>query len=628
MIAATIFPQAASAGGPDDLQTSQEPVQLDFARAGFSKQISLPGLYSSKTVYLPVNPGYEPASLNLELLTTPLLPEGYLTISNRGNLLTGFPLESGASSITVPLTGAQVKNDYLELTFGLSLKGSDQCAAGNLYEVRILPTSSLALSGEPEPPGDIAHFFPPSLDKVIFYVPEPVGDDAANAVLWAASYLARKYPRGSGRLIVKKLTDRELALSDEEANDPFTRLIIWTPGSGAELIDRRDSLGAELMPALALGSATEAKKLFGAQAGMKAAVFRQEETRAVKLIDPTWPGKSISLSELGYPSKKVEGMGRMTAYYDFSLSDFGPNKYPTGLRLRIVHTPVQPGSTYVELALNGATFYTLPLNEDAADFNAKIPTSYLQRNNTLEIRFFYSPPGNDCSLGAMPFSATIDPESTLQLADGAPLTGFDGLPQAFLPDLGVYLDSRSVNRLQLATELVQAMQRTSKKALTASIVSQPNSPSLLAVGGEELAAELQAPIRGPGIRIYDTAGTTWLQVDADEPYAALQAYEKGEQTVLLLSSREEGLMKQLLDKVLAGDGWYGLHGDTALLSASGQEVVFKLNGTALRVASTGNYGSWIDEYRWLLIAVLVVIIVAILAVIYPRVVRPINKQDE
>lgn len=79
-------------------------------------------------------------------------------------------------------------------------------------------------------------------------------------------------------------------------------------------------------------------------------------------------------------------------------------------------------------------------------------------------------------------------------------------------------------KLQLAARLVQALQETTRTPLRPEVASDPHPRPLLALGGPGLPQTLKAPLRTPGFRLVDGAGTLWLEVNPGAPYAALQAF--------------------------------------------------------------------------------------------------------
>lgn len=611
---------------------AQQPAKalaINFEKLGIREPLVLSGSNASREVYLPINPGLKPEALELKVQAPPLLPEGYLTLESRGRTLAEIPLKAGEGtySISLPTQGLTLKDGLFHLKFRLNLKVDDLCESVDLYKVSIQPQSKVYLTGNAKLPSDLAHFFPPFLRKVVFYVPEPVPEEAQEAVLWAAGFVARKYRGLDVRIRVKPLLSIDGALSDPHTADPFTRVILWNKGVGAELVKRQVPGHPNVAPALVLGSSLEASKLFLSELGMKTAIFPAENTAVFEMKSPEDTAERITLRDLGYPPLRATGMGLINLDYAFSLADLGPDVFPTGIHLQLVHTPpVEGENVYLEINLNGAAVHTTKLGLGQSEFWAPLPKRYLQRNNHLSLKFFYSPPGGTCSLGALPFVVTANPDgSFLTLEKGLAVAGFDALPQAFLPSYWVYLEKRDTYHLSLAATLTYAMQKTTSRTLRPRIANQPDRFPLLAVGGEKLAEQLKAPLRGPGVTITDLSGKVWLKVDAKSPYASLQAFKKGGDYVLLLSHVNGGLdlMEPLVLKLLQPEGWYALHGDTALMEPEASPVVFRLSDSALRTQGSWQKGlSWLRRYRFFLALAMLLAVTLFLFWIYPRVVRP------
>lgn len=312
-----------------------------------------------------------------------------------------------------------------------------------LFRVHVLPESRLLLTGRPTPPETLAAFLPPHLERVVVHLPDPPPAEAAQAVLWLAGFLARTYPGRVPELHLEALPEVRLE------PHPFVRHVAWRKGTGARLE------GFVLL----LGDLREAARLFLAEPGLPKAPFPAEATEALSLKAPEELGPRVSLAQLGYGPKRVEGYGLLSASYAFALADFGPRRHPVGLRLRAVHSPTVPERGYVELLLNGVAFHSQPLEGTLLDLYAPVPPRLLERNNTLEVRFRYAPPEGQCTYGALPFTATLDPASYVVLAGGEVLSGLDAFPQAFLPKFWVYLEPLDRFKLQLAARLVQASRR-------------------------------------------------------------------------------------------------------------------------------------------------------------------------
>lgn len=578
---------------------------LTLGALGYRNGAELTGAEGEATLYLPVNPGLEPEALELKLAFSPGLPQGYLEILSQGQPV--FQAALPATSLRVPLKGVGVQNGLLTLRLRTRFPAQDLCAAQGLFRVQVLPESRLLLAGRPTPPETLAAFLPPYVERVVVYLPEPPPREAAQAVLWLAGFLARTYP---GRVPELRLEAPPKAPLEPH---PFVRHVVWQEGLGARLKGF----------ALYLGSLQEAARLFLAEPGLPKAPFPGEATEALSLKAPEELGPRVSLAALGYGPKRVEGFGVLTASYAFSLADLGPKRRPVGLRLRAVHSPALPERGYAELLLNGVAFHAEPLEGTLLDLYAPVPAPLLERNNTLEVRFRYAPAGGQCTYGALPFTATLDPASYLVLEGGEALSGLDAFPQALLPKFWVYLEPLDRFKLGLAARLVQALQETTRTPLLPEIASAPDRAPLLAVGGPNLPQTLGAPLRTPGFRLVDSRGTPWLVVQPEGPYAALQAFSRKEGPVLLLSHTKASgeILAPFLEEALK-EGWFALHGEIALRGPSGPLLTFSLSKSALRVQPLPETpGSLLARYRKEVYLALAALALLLLVALYPKVVR-------
>ena len=577
---------------------------LSLTNLGYPAPISLVGAEAETTLYLPVNPGLEAEALDLLLAA---LPEarGVLEVLAAERPLLQAPLP--AKTLRVPLKGVPAENGFLTLTLRVRFPAEDLCAAQRLYRLRLLPESRLHLSGRPTPPKTLAEFFPPYLERVVLYLPDPPPPEAAQATLWLAGFLARTYPGRVPELDLEPYPPRWPPAS------PFTRYVVWL-----------EEIGAQVQGfALLLGDLAEAARLFLAQPGLREAPFPGEATQTLTLKAPEELGPRVSLAQLGHGPKRVEGYGTLTAAYTFALADLGPDHLPLGLRLRAVHSPVEPKRGYAELLLNGVAFYTAPLEGTVLDLYTPLPSRLLERNNTLEVRFHYAPPEGRCTYGALPFTATLDPGSYLVLGRGELLSGLDAFPQALLPQFWVYLEPLDRFKLQLAARLVQALQETTRTPLRPEVASDPHPRPLLALGGPGLPQTLKAPLRTPGFRLVDGAGTLWLEVNPGAPYAALQAFASEGGPVLLLShtSQDGRLLAPFLQEALR-EGWFGLHGDLVLGGPEGPVVSLALRESDLRVQPLPeNPPSLLARYRREVYLGLGLLALLLLVWFYPKVVR-------
>ena len=391
------------------------------------------------------------------------------------------------------------------------------------------------------------------------------------------------------------------------------------------------TLGASrTSPRLVLGTEKAARQLFAAEEGIDVAATPSLTADTAKLQSPLELGERVSLGQLGFGTRQVKGTGQMSISYAFSLSDLGDRRYPTGLRLRIPHSPVsEEGQGQLKVLLNGNQVATS--NLDAAgttvDQFMELPKPFLTRDLNLEVDFDYVAPSGNCSASPLPFSAQVDPRSSLFLEDGwVPSPGFDRFPQAFVSDFGVHINPLTHSALTRAVRLVSALQRTTEQPLSPKVFDAkiPSGGDVLALGHRELETKLDAPVQSDGVRILSRSGETVLSFRPDSPQAMLQGFENEGRNLLLLThaSGSGMLADSLLSGLLEPDGWFGVHGDFAVRGQQGKVKTLQVQGEELEARPFSRPPqSFLQKYRiWLFIALGMVLLI-FLAYTYPKLVR-------
>lgn len=604
---------------PQEAQLLQ--ATLSLRELGLREGLELRGLSARQEIFLPINQGAVPEAFELELTTSPAMPQGYLRFESGERILGQIPLPTEETSLSIPLQGAEVQQGALELSVSMALEGDDVCQAEALYSATLAPESRLRLGGVRRAPQEIGGFFPAHLNRVRMYLPNPPGEDAAQAALWLASYLARRYP---GRVPRLSLTATPNTLTLIPDPDPFERIIVWQPGAGARLAGLP---GANRGEVLLLGSAREAAQLFHLPEGDQLAVTSALRNRELELTHPEELRPQVSLADLGFEARTLMGIGTLTSSYTFSLADFGYRREPLGFRLRADHSPVLATErAYLQVSLNNRTLRSIPLRQQLIDEWISIPSRHLLRDNTLELRFQYSSPGGECRRGSLPLSVTVDPGSAFNFHESRSLPpGFDHFPPAYTTRFGVLLEPIDLFKLTQASKLISAMQNTTRRRLEPVIVSQASEGTpMLAVGNASMAESLGAPVHAPGFQIRDAQERWQLSFEPQDPYAVLQGFRlAGADTLVLSHAQGDGsLMNPLLDELLGQDGWFAVSGDLAVRGPTGPAVSMRVIDTELRVTALPEPPTaWLVRYRlWIYLGVTLLLLI-VLALLYPNVVR-------
>lgn len=599
LLTATISPALAQ-----DAPPAPEVVRT-LAQVGYPTGFELTGLHARQDVMLPLNPGFRPEGLVLRVVPAPVLPTGYVRVSSSGRVLGQQMLPKQAELLHFPLTEALVRGHHMPLTFEMILEGADVCEANHLYRLNIDAASTVAMKGHDAMPADISAFFPPHLERVTAFVPDLLGAEAVQAMLWLSAFLPQRYDGAPPFFSFERFSGDYTQLPTPRYGE---RLLVWEDGAETSLValtepltaqqQRRGVTPAERGMVLRLGSLREARQLFQQPYGQRLAIGRSVSTEATSpdtpsdgaASDAAAPVERATLADLGYTMLTIQGQGSIPAYYNFSMAAFGPSAYPVGVRLRAQHTPVAPNAdATLHLYLNGSLLRSTRLQQTQVDEWFTVPRHLLRRDNTMEVRFqYFSDEDRDCLFGGQAFTATIDPSTTFSLKQGDLLApGFDRFPQVLLPTFGVYLEAPTVDNLNVATRLLGAMQASTRVPLTpnyqstlpvASAAPAGLSQALVAVGGAALPEQLNAPLQGPGFTLKGRDDLmTRLAFEPSSPFAVLQAYEQQGRNVMVMHHTPGAELTRhlLLDEILRPNGWFDVHGDLAVRGADGEAITLR-----------------------------------------------------
>lgn len=597
---------------------------LSFADLGFDEGIELAGLNAAETIFIPVNGGLEPQELVLTILPTPFLPEGYLSISSGDIVQARIALPREETTLRIPLRRVVTVGGKMAIKMETAIEGDDYCEAFFLHRLYVVPQSRVVFGGENAAPTQLSTFFPGQLNEVTFYAPAPLSESAAQAALWLSSFLPQRYP---ARPPVLRVRSYGGSLGSLPSTNAFERAVVWDDGVGAR-VESVPGGGAVLR----LGGIAEAEQLFVVEGGTDVAVTPSLTTSATDLPGRDRKPERVTLGDFGYEDRTIQGAGSISSFFNFALADFGTARRPTGIRLNVRHTPIpENGLAYLHTYLNGSLIESAPLEDTRVDVWAAFPEENLLRDNTLEVRFAYNSPEGNCTRDVIPMSATIDNASTFTVeTDDVLVAGFGRFPQAFVDEFAVVVTPRSPRQVEQAARLVGALQATTRMPLIPRLTTAiPAGGPLLAVGPTDLAADLDAPLRGEmDLRRLGQEGR--LAFDPATGYAALQGYRDDGREVLLLtqSSTTGGFGDDLLDDILVPTGWFGVRGDLALRGASGSTSTLDDDRPVFTSSLDEPVLSFLERYRFWLFVAIAVLVLLLLIWLYSKVVRPVERYPQ
>lgn len=598
------------------------PLTLTLADIGHRNGVTLYGTRDEAVLALPVNGGLVARDLQLRILPTPGMPAGTLVLRQRERILAMRPLGDTTTQLVLPLAGAVVEQGKATITLALSIPGRDACEAQAYYRTVLLPESGIGYDGRAAHTTSVNDFFPAWLRRVTFYVAEQPSLDAAQAALDAAAFIGRRY-RGMGTIYeVKPLPDSGGALLEP---GPWDRALIWAPGTTTQVVRPDSGRGSVLQ----LAGRRDARQLFTLADGADLVAADGFRATIVDLRHNLSDSASVrTLGDLGFATRTIEGSSLLVAGYPFALADFGQAAAPTSFRLVARHTPLPAGGHgSIRLHLNGALIWSKAIDRTDLDVVVPIPGHLLQRDNVLEVRYQVVLGEGACRFGGAVFTATIDAASAFVTGPGDVVApGFARFPAAFVPAFSVLLDPVDRFRVDLAAQVVGAMQQTTRTPLAPAVARDRASATgpLLAIGTSPLAGSLGAPLHSDGFTLRDRTGKAWDDFAPTTPYAAMQGFvHEGNDVLLLHHTLTDGQpLAALVREALAPYGWFGMRGDVAVRGVAGPVRMVSAANTDWRIDERpGAPRAWYARYYRPLLAVLFVVLIGLIIWSYPRLVR-------
>ncbi len=619
----------ASAATPLPQTTVPDADWISLLQFGVPDPIRLSGQFGERFLYLPIPNGMQPQAMRFRTSVSADVKSGFLELYNGERVLQVIDLENIAEEIEVNLADAKVDGGYLTLRLVSRLRSQDDlCETAYVGAWLDIEKASIRFSGRPSPPAVVSEFFPPVLTHLVIEVPPPLTPAQAEAALRLSAALSLRYFNQPYKLHVVSRSDQ---IPSEIAEQPLARRIVIRNASHSELILENEGS----LPTLILQGEGQALR---AQSNWLSSTFSPLGIhREIKVLDWKVPEESnkntVTLAELGYTLQQVTGVGRMDISIGFSQADLGSSL--RNLRARLVgrHTAIETlASANLSVLFNGALIHSQLLSATPEfDLYLSLPNSLLQRENTLTVRFDYTPRQGECRIGISPFTAQLWENSYLQFDQGDVLpVGFLRFPQSLLPEFQVTIDPLTSDNLRRAIELVNALQHTSKKPLRATWrdwqTGSATSQAWLIIQSDPSAiAALKPPLELSPFRVVDINGRELLRFDGELPFAALQAFESNKTQVLLLSaSRQESLIDQLLLSLRQSqNGWYDLAGDVYLFGEGmTQGIGMNVRSGAVRIEPLQPSARiWLQRLRPYLLGAALLLLLAFLVWLYPKLVR-------
>lgn len=531
---------------------------------------------------LAIPDGLTPVRLTAAVVpTTPGV--GTVQVSQRGELLAEATL-AATDEIDVPLDGVVVVDGELVLDVGYLVtppESRDFCRPP-LGDTVTLSDVALWVTGEPQPPTTVADFLAPGVNTVVVAVPDDADENVVEAALDAVGSAAAVLPNAGDIDLVPE--------SGLDVDDPLARVISIQPGTG----DVQTSFDETAdVPTLVMR---------GDPAELPAAA-RALGSDLLPLADDQ---ATIGLGIDGVPTERLARPLSDFAGDELLVSGYGENRRLTSVPEDAFGGPVSQVDLHLvgsatrlpgEIVATAGIYWNDYLVDsfvlgDLARFERDItvPGDRLAASNTMTVRLSATPDFGRCraTTTVLPVEVHIDTAATtLTATSGQTLPpSFARFPQVLSGSLPVGFGAAGVSpeALGAACDIVAAMQRISWQQLDVDVVTMDefaaDARSGLVVGAQAAdSTMLSSPLRLDEFR---TVSTTDLgfSVGVDKPYAALQAFDHGGRTVVMLGSwSPDGAGAGELEAAL-GDwvgeqqyGWFELFSDLVVTGSETADPV-------------------------------------------------------
>jgi hypothetical protein len=617
MLAGTPAPVTAQTAGANTTVAAED--------LGGVQQIRVPGDGLAQRVVARVPRGLEPLSIRASWQRTPEITSGALTVEQNGKSIATADVSTTplvADGVTIPLRNVEVVDDTF--TFDLRVRPSgDRAVCSPLLETGAVTLSDLSLvfRGN-DTPDTVADFLPIALQRLVISLPDRPTSAQTRAAIDVTTLAVRSFGLDAADVEVTS-TGTNVKVGELERNI----VIDGTAPAGITVDGRTARIGGDdktvLQSAAAL--ATDARLLIQAP---QAIIDKATETAL--------PNRErYSFADLDIPNIDLDGIGRVERTIGMSQANVGGPAHNWNVRVVGAYEP-QSGSRdgTFSILTNGTMLRSVLLDESGAlDVSVKIPDELAGRNPSLTFRFDTDPADASCA-AANPFSASISAKSSVDIerGNGATASGFTRWPQVALPELHVAFDDASIDAIAGAVNTVASLQATTSTPMNVTVAdrleSATQSPLLAVVTKTTVPDFLDAPLPGPGVRLIGDDDEELVVLSSNQELSSLQAYEHEGNDILVLAGPTAPAIRSLSDRLTdQQDGWFSLRGDTWFRSGDRTPSSIQARGGPLRVEPIAPATSTLlDRHRALFIIAAVVIVVAVLGLLYPRMVqdRPVS----
>lgn len=587
---------------------------------GGVSQIRIPGDGLVQRVTAQVPNGLKPVAIQADWQRTPEITSGALTVEQDGVSIASSEVGSAplvAEGTTINLKNPSVVNNTF--TFDLRVRPSgDRAVCSPLLETGAVTLSNMQLTftGD-DTPSTISDFLPVALQRLVIALPDKPTSAQSQAAFEISNLAVRSYGLDPAHIQVVPLGQNPQVGELER-----TVVIGGNSPDGISVDGRILSIG---------GSDPIITKNVVALSTAASTLSQTPKAVIDKATQTAIPDRErYSFADLNIPSIDLDGIGRVERTISLSQANVGGPAHNWNVRVVGAYEPQRDNSDATfSIMTNGTLLRSVLLDKSGLlDLSVHIPDELAGRNPSLTFRFDTTPADASCT-AANPFSASISSKSSIDIERGSGSTsqGFTRWPQVALPRLNVAFDNVTVDAIAAAVNTVASLQKTTTTPIAVNVAdslkSDTQTPLLAVVTSGTVPDYLDAPLPGPGVRLIGDKDEELVTLTSDEKLSSLQAYEHNGNNLLVLAGPSANDIRSLSNTLVdQKDGWFALRGDTWFRAGGHAPSSLQARGGALRVEPIAPATSTVlERHRALFIIGAVVIVVALLGLLYPRMVQ-------
>ena len=562
---------------------------------------------TTNSLSFPVPQGLTPATYNATLETPVNLRFGVLTVTQENRTISRLELPlKDQSAMVIPLTGAKVVGNYLNVTLTITALPIDGYCWDPLSPMRLVD-GSITFAGTETAPTTIADFLPPVLRKLTIALPPDPSQPESNAAIQLAAAMTKRYSGQHPEVAVIALPDR--TTTSLGPSQPLERQILIKQGPEKGL----SLQGSAGVPTLLIsGQDNELTNQTRLLADEALRIALSPRAVAGPLPEPEKPAEdTTTLKQLKQSGLNSEALWPEISIY-LDQTRFGHTL--AGVRVHLIgsHTPL-PNNLGGEVIarIDGDTVGRWPVDANGViDHWVDIPDRLVKRSTSLRISVHTAGQVGHCG-DYLPITLTIDDSTQIQSknTNNAALQGFSSIPQTLLPRVHIGIGVNAFNDTVRAVQIMVGLQQLSTVPLMTIVtglkqaIDSHDPAILIAADGwpvQAIALPFNADQGQLTVHGLDTAGKPiTLALDSTVRFASLQTVFDGQRTMLIATSDgAPAQLDELLRWLSAEPGrWFGLAGQW-VISVAGNEPISVTDPASLSTPPHNARGGGSNAWIW------------------------------